>query len=532
VPSQERLAAARLAAVMRLLSSGAWYEAEAAACAVLAQDPNDLEAVLLQGLAIAAMGEALRSAPILNRVAAAAPDAVHPCADFAALQPPLSRTLVARQFAACLGLAPEDDRLRLAYASFLLDTDRPAEAETILADGPDNATCHHLRGLAQAEQALFPAAIDSFRSAVALNPDAAASWSNLGMVLKVEGHFPQSIEAHDRAVALAPADPRLRVNRAVALLKTGAWEQAWADYEARLELTDTQLVDPARLMKSLRPGDSLSGQTILALHEDGFGDTLQFLRYLPLLAARGARVVALVPPALARVMRAVPGVDAVVSDGRRLPAHDFVCPMFSLPRVFGTTVATIPPVPVVTMDQALVRQWAQRRSAGKLRVGLVWAGQARPSLPGFGTLDRRRSCGLAAFVPLFDVADAAFVSLQAGPAARQPRPAGVDLADPMPEVTDFADTAAIIAGLDVVVSVDTSVVHLAGLVGKPVLLLDRYDGCWRWLSGRNDSPWYPALTIFRQERPGDWSGAMARVAVSLQAMASSFGSTRADAFVA
>jgi len=149
----------------------------------------------------------------------------------------------------------------------------------------------------------------------------------------------------------------------------------------------------------------------------------------------------------------------------------------------------------------------------------VWAGQARPSLPGFGTLDRRRSAGLAAFEPLFDLAGLVFVSLQAGPAARQPRPPGVTIADPMPDVTDFADTAAIIAGLDVVVSVDTSVVHLAGLAGKPVFLLDRYDGCWRWLSSRRDSPWYPALTIFRQQQPGDWSGAMEQVAASLHAMA-------------
>jgi hypothetical protein len=135
---------------------------------------------------------------------------------------------------------------------------------------------------------------------------------------------------------------------------------------------------------------------------------------------------------------------------------------------------------------------------------------------------------------LFGVAGAAFVSLQAGPAARQARPPGVVLVDPMPEVTDFADTAAIIAGLDVVVSVDTSVVHLAGLVGKPVFLLDRYDGCWRWLSGRLDSPWYPALTIFRQDQPNHWSGAIARAAVSLEAMAMfrGFGATREGTFVA
>jgi len=234
--------------------------------------------------------------------------------------------------------------------------------------------------------------------------------------------------------------------------------------------------------------------------------------------------VACVPASLARVMRGVPGVAEVTTDPRHLPVHDFACPMFSLPRIFGTMVDTIPAVPVVAMDPALVRHWAQRLPGRGLRAGLVWAGQARPSLPGFGTLDRRRSAGLAAFQPLFEVAGVSFVSLQAGPAARQPRPQGLELFDPMPDVTDFADTAAIIAGLDVVVSVDTSVVHLAGLAGKPVFLLDRYDGCWRWLSGRLDSPWYPGLTIFRQEEPGDWSGPMARAAASLQAMAAFRGS--------
>jgi hypothetical protein len=126
---------------------------------------------------------------------------------------------------------------------------------------------------------------------------------------------------------------------------------------------------------------------------------------------------------------------------------------------------------------------------------------------------------LAAFQPLFDVEGISFVSLQAGPAARQHRPFGLDMFDPMPDVKDFADTAAIIAGLDVVVSVDTSVAHLAGLVGKPVFLLDRYDGCWRWLSGRLDSPWYPDMTIFRQQQPDDWSGAMAEAAASLRSLA-------------
>jgi tetratricopeptide (TPR) repeat protein len=508
-----------LAAALRLLSSGAWHDAEAAARAALAQDPGDRHGALLLGLAIAAMGEVTRAAPVLVDVAASQPKADHPCLDLARLRPKLPRALVVRQFRACLRLAPADERLRLDFAGFLLDGGQAVEAEAILRDGPDTEACRHMMGIVRGELGQFATAITSFERAVAMDPDAAASWSNLGMMLKVEGRFADAITAHDRAVALDPGNQRFRVNRAVALLKMGQWERAWRDYEARLELPDVKLVDRDRLMPSLRPGERLAGVTVVALHEDGFGDTLQFLRYLPLLAERGALVVACVPPALERVMRLVPGVSAVVTDPRALPPHDFVCPMFSLPRVFGTTVETVPPVPVLELDAGLRQRWVGRLPVGGLRAGLVWAGQARPTLPGFAALDRRRSAGLAAFAPLFDVPGVAFVSLQAGPAAYQARPAGVTMIDPMPEVGDFADTAAIIAGLDVVISVDTSVVHLAGLAGRPVFLLDRYDGCWRWLSGRADSPWYRELTIFRQERPDDWSGAMAEAAASLRAMA-------------
>jgi tetratricopeptide (TPR) repeat protein len=527
-----------LANAMRLLVSGAWLQAETAARIAMTDDPNDPHATLLLGLSIASMGEIARAAPIMSNLAASQPDSDHPCIEFARLQPPLPRSWVADLFRTCLRLTPSDNRLRLGFAEFLLDTGEPAQADAILADGPDTAACHHLKGLVQAELNRFPAALASFERAITLNPDPAASWSNLGMMLKVEGRHDEAIAAHDRAVALNVGNPRFRVNRAVALLKAGLWDRAWLDYESRLDLANAPAIDRARLLPSLRPDESLQGKTVLALHEDGFGDTLQFLRYLPLLAEHAATVVACVPPSLARVMRAVPGVAEVVTDSRRLPPHDFVCPMFSLPRVFGTTVRTIPPVPALIPDADLLRHWAARLPSAGLRVGLVWAGQPRPSLPGFGTVDARRSAGLAAFAPLFDVPGLAFVSLQAGLAARQPRPVGATLVDPMPDVGDFADTAAIIAGLDVVVSVDTSVVHLAGLVGKPVFMLDRYDGCWRWLSGRSDSPWYPGLTIFRQVQPGDWAEVMARVAASLEAMAmfrgadSSPSGGRESAFVA
>jgi tetratricopeptide (TPR) repeat protein len=512
-----------LAAAFQLLSASAWQEAEVAARAVLTQNRDDRHGALLLGLALAAMGDDAQATPILTSVAELAPEADHPCLDLARLTPELPRALVVRQFRACLRQTPWDNRLRLDFAELLLDWGQEAEADAVLAEGPDNAAGHHLRGLVRGELGDFAAAVDSFERAVTLNPDAAASWSNLGMMRKVEGRFAGAIDAHDRAVALAPGNHRFRVNRSVALLKMGEWARAWQDYESRLLLAGPSIVQRGRLMPSLQPGSGpgigLAGLTVAALHEDGFGDTLQFLRYLPLLAERGARVVACVPPALERVMQLVPGLAAVTTDTDRLPAYDYVCPMFSLPRVFGTTVETIPPAPHLMLDPELLQRWAGRLPDGGLRAGLVWAGQARPSLSGFTALDRRRSVGLASFAPLFEVPDVVFVSLQMGAAAGQRKPAEMALADPMPDVGDFADTAAIIAGLDVVISVDTSVVHLAGLMGKPVLLLDRYDGCWRWLSGRVDSPWYPLLTIFRQSRPNDWSEPMAGAAAALRAMA-------------
>jgi tetratricopeptide (TPR) repeat protein len=549
-----------IAATYQLLDSGCWRQAEAAAQAIRDAEPGDVQADWLEGLAIAAMGEAERAAPLLTAAAAARPEVDHPCLDLARLKPALPRALVARQFRACLDLAPSDARLRRAFAGFLLAADDPEAAEAVLTGLSGDAAAQHLKGMARAELNRFASAISSFKIAVALNPSAAASWSNLGIVLKIEGEFQRSILAHDRAVALEPENPQFRVNRAVALLQAGAWERAWQDYEYRMELAAVPGFDRSRALPPLAGGVRLAGRSVLALHEDGFGDTLQFLRYLPLLAELGARVSACVPRELVRLMQLVPGVAEVVTDPAALPPHDFLCPMFSLPRVFGTTVATVPPVPELAFDAALpllrhgpacpghlsqhvlaevVRtsrsmtegedvstngavtdgdpQAPRLPSGPPRRIGLVWAGQARPTAPGFRTLDRRRSAGLAAFAPLAGVSGMTFVSLQAGPPARQPAPSGLVLEDAMAEVTDFLDTAAIIATLDAVVSVDTSVVHLAGLMGKPVLLLDRYDGCWRWLHGRSDSPWYPNLRIFRQENPGDWSGPMARIAAALDA---------------
>lgn len=365
---------------------------------------------------------------------------------------------------------------------------------------PDDAVAWHGLGMSLASAGDLLAAEQAFRQAVGLDPRPAAPWSNLGMVLKTQGRFEDAVAAHDQAVQRAPEDARIRVNRAVALLHAGRLTEAWRDYEYRLTLAER----PALPRGLLLPGvEGLAGRTVLVWHEEGFGDTIQFARYAPMLAEHGARVVLAVPEPLRRLMGTLAGVEVVPIEDP-WPAYDFHCPVFSLPRAFGTTMETIPAVvPYLAADPGLGAAWASRLPAGR-RIGCVWTGQARPWAKGFDVLQARRSLDPEVFRALAGPG-AVLVSLQHGQAAPD------FMADPMPEVRDFADTAAIMVNLDVVVSVDTSVVHLAGALGRPVVLLDRYDNCWRWFSEREDSPWYPTLRILRQRRMGDWGEVLERL---------------------
>jgi Tfp pilus assembly protein PilF len=513
----------RLGAALRCLEAGHWRRAEAECDAVLAANPRHVEIGLLKGLAVSAMGEPSRAAPTLEKVMRVRPDYAHPCDDLAVLHPSLPPNLVAAQYRACLRLAPGNVSLRHAFAGYLLDHNAAEEAISVLDGSLDCASAHNLMGMALAELGRYRAAIKHFQQVIALDPKAAIGWSNLGFVLKVERWFDEAAAAYDQAIALAPEDAQIRVNRAVALLQAGRWMEAWQDYEWRLQPHTEGEFRPERLLPSLADRPDLHGRTVLAVHEEGFGDTLHFARYLPMLAERGARVIAMVPRPLERIIRSVEGVVDVISTTASLPYFDYHCPFFSLPRAFGTTVATIPGNSYLRADAALVARWSLLLPRQCLRVGLVWAGQARPWLPGFTGLNRRRSIPLQTLGSLATTPSLTFVSLQTGPAAVQALcpPHGMTLVNVMDQVTDFADTAAIVANLDVIVSVDTAVVHLAGGMGKPVMMLDRYDNCWRWLSGRSDSPWYPNLKIFRQHHPNDWAGPVAQVAATLRNLAAS-----------
>jgi tetratricopeptide (TPR) repeat protein len=507
------------------LEGGLWQRAEAECGNLLAEASEDHDAMLLQGLASSAQGKADHAAPLLNRVAREWPQKPHPCNDLASLRPSVPCPVIIAQFRACLDLSPGDTRLRQSFAGFLIDHGQPADALKLLAETPDSAACGVLRGHALSELSRFTEAAAAFSDAVRTDPALASGWANLGMVLKIEGHYDDALAAYDRALALRPDDVQIRVNRTVALLHAGRWREAWPDYEQRLRLPGYAGLPLDRLLPCLSQRRDWTGKTIAVVHEEGYGDTLQFLRYVPLLAGLGATVVLVVPPPLQRLVRGMSGVTEVRTSLHTLSSYDFHCPFFSLPRAFESTPDQVPHDPYLRAPPELISAWRDRLPDDGLRVGLVWAGQSRPWLAGFMTLDQRRSATLAAFAPLAALPGVRFISLQAGPQSvrAQPPPVAMNLHDPMDGVTDFADTAALIHHLDVVVSVDTSVLHLAAGMGKPVLLLDRYDNCWRWLHGRSDSPWYPNLTIFRQRRPGDWSEPMRQIAHRLSQMSASLG---------
>jgi hypothetical protein len=421
---------------------------------------------------------------------------------------------------------PGNESLRLSMVEALHETHALEAAQHLLLKGLALngrwVPGHHELGLVLADAGRFGQAIAQFRQVTQLAPAQSAGWANLAAMLKIEGRFDAALKAYDTAVALDPQNARIRVNRTVALLRAGRLREAWRDFEYRLALPEHQATGISWPMPLLPHLSEAIGRHILVTHSDGFGDTLQFMRYLPLLAEHAALVTAWVPKPLERIMQSVEGVAEVQTGDRPTTIGDFYCPFVSLPRVFDTSLQTIPDkFPYLAADPQLVPQWRERLPNDAMLVGLVWAGQARPHLAGFDVLDTRRSTSLATLAPLASIAGIRFVSLQMGSAIEQLRepPLGLDLMNPMAQVTDFADTAAIIANLDVVVSVDTSVAHLAGAMGKPVLLLDRYDNCWRWLSGRVDSPWYPTLRIFRQKRIGEWAPVIDRVAAALTRMA-------------
>jgi Flp pilus assembly protein TadD len=388
-----------------------------------------------------------------------------------------------------------------------------------IAHRPDYTAAHNNLGTALRELGRPGEAEAAFRAVTRLAPDLPQAHFNLGNALKALGRADAAEAAYRSALGLKPDYHDAGFNLATLLLARGDMAPGWEAFEARWH-TAAMRADRRDFAVPLWRGEAGDGGTLLIHAEQGFGDTLQFCRYAPLAAARGWRVVLEVQPPLVRLLAGLPGIARIIARGEALPQFDRQCPMLSLPLAMGTTLRTVPAAAsYLHADPTRAAELAARMAAiapDGPRVGLAWAGNPRRDLsPAESAHAQRRSLDPALLAPLFDIPGLRFVSLQkAGP----PAPPGLPMIDLMPEMEDFADTAALIAALDLVISVDTSVAHLAGALGRPVWVMTRRDHCWRWLEGRTDSPWYPSLRLYRQSARDDWTGVVDAVAADLRAL--------------
>jgi tetratricopeptide (TPR) repeat protein len=380
-----------------------------------------------------------------------------------------------------------------------------------------NSTAAQL-GFARALAALdmVDLAEESLQDVLARVPDCVEAVVDYGALLNDMSRHEETVALLRDAFARRLDHGELHTVHAVSLFALGDWPAAWAEYEWRL--SNPQLT--SWLLSTDRPrwrGEDLGGKTILLQSEQGYGDILQFVRYAPLVKARGGRVVLRAPQALLPLLRTVPGIDAVVGTEDQAPPFDVHVPLLSLPLIFGTQADTVPTaIPYLVPDRGLVARWRERLGTyAGLSVGLVW--QGNPAHPN----DRRRSIQLDHLRSLLDCPGVRFISLQVGPGREQLIGLEDRIVDAGSQIdaTSFADAAAIVANLDLVISIDSAIAHLAGGLGKPVWVMLATASDWRWLKAREDTPWYPQARLFRQKEAGGWAEMVRRLRAALWALA-------------
>jgi tetratricopeptide (TPR) repeat protein len=376
---------------------------------------------------------------------------------------------------------------------------------------PNSAEVYNNLGFCLQEKGDYDKAVTYFQRAIGLNPNFAEAYYNLALHYHDRNLPDEAVGYYRKAIERSPDFVNAHWNMACALLLAGNFDQGWREYEWRWKLKDHC---GYTFSSAAWDGPDISGRTILLHAEQGFGDAIQFIRYAPLVAKRGARVVVQCPKELASLLGNVEDVEQVVANGGQLPDFDLQCPLLSLPRVFGTTLETIPvEIPYITADVPFLQKWRDRLHGDGpgFKVGLVWAGRIKAKR------ERGRSCSLDLFSPLARFDEITFYSLQKGEGAEQAKtpPKDMKLIDYTEEIRDFSDTAAIIEHLNLVISIDTAVSHLAGALGKPVWTLLPFVPDWRWMLDRDDSPWYPTMRLFRQPLPGDWEAVIHAIAGEL-----------------
>jgi tetratricopeptide (TPR) repeat protein len=484
---------------------------------VLALDSRNADANHLLGLALHQSGQDDQAIPLFNRALMILPNNPPALGNFAELWRKQKNYAKAMEcYEKLLVLTPNDNQVRELWGEALIKLERFEEGlayfQKVIDSGKDTADTwwsmsEILRMMDRVEES-----VTASLKATQKDPNSAGAWHSLGWNLIKIGKVRESIPCFNRAIELIPNRPLLYWRRAWALLLLGQYEQAWHDYEARWYDEDLQLPDRRPFPGPLWKGEDLGGKTIFIHMEQGIGDAMQFVRYLPMVQERGGKLIAESHTSMHSLLtRSYPQID-FRHEPMQLPVYDYHLPLLSLPHIFRTTIASVPAkVPYLVPDSAAVQSRRQRlaREPG-LKVGLAWAGSPAHKN------DRQRSIRLDRLAPLAQVPGVRFVSLQKGTAAEQlAQMPAFNMLDWTAELNDWDATAALVDALDLVISVDTSVAHLAGALAKPTWTLLPFAPDFRWMIERDDTPWYPTMRLFRQPTLRDWESVAKTVSEAL-----------------
>ena len=440
-------------------------------------------------------------------------------------------------------------RLHLGNAHYQKGETQEAMAvyRVLLENWPDYPEAHNAMGHLLKEAGRTDEAIAKFREALRLKSNSPEALHNLGVMLQDIGQVDEAIALQRQAIAARPDFADAHFALSWGLLLKGDFREGWEEHEWRIKRPQW-LRTGRHFAQPIWDGSELRGRCLLLHSEEGFGDTIQFIRYMPLVAQRASGVIVLCPQPLRRLLEGQLGIKTLITPHDPLPPFDVHCPLMTLPKLFETTLETIPAeIPYLRAEPRRVEEFSLRIRQGDketgrqgdarpneqstispspslplspspLRVGLAWAGSAS------FTRDRGRSIHLDQLAPLMQIPNVRWYSVQKGPSAEELSSHAItnrksqiaNITDWTSDLTDFADTAALISALDLVITIDTAVAHLAGALGKPTWVLLPFTPDWRWLLDRADSPWYPTVRLFRQPRLGDWETPVRRMCHELE----------------
>lgn len=485
---------------------------------VLQQQPQQVDALNLMGVVACQQGRLDEGIALYRRALALHPGYVSARENLSVALWKQGKQLIEEAIASYTQIITFDPKNQQAYHNLgviLIEQGKLDEALSYYLQAvsvqPNDAAALNTIGTILQQQGKAITATTYHRRSLAIRPDYPDALNSLGTALQDQGQAEEAMLCFDRAITLNPTDANAHYNRSLTLLMEGNYHEGFPEYEWRFK---TREFPPCPFRQPVWDGSDLTGRTMLLHAEQGLGDTIQFIRYAAIVAQRGGRIVLTCHQPLMRLLSTVPGIDEQVPLGYPTPNFDVYAPLMSLPGIVGTTLETVPAsIPYLTppSDTHLCLDLQGQSHTPRLKVGLVWSG---------GHLYKKnqsRSCPLKHFQPLLQLPDIAYYSLQKGIAQTGLAELGWDaqVQELGSQLNDLADTAAAIAQLDLVITVDTSIAHLAGALGKPVWVLLTYLPDWRWMLHREDTPWYPTMRLFRQTEPDDWQGVLDQVSQAL-----------------